>query len=53
MATRFELNDTLYVDAIVPPTETVFLWLGVSSTGRYISVMYNYFNNFHLIRLAY
>lgn len=26
----FELNDTLYAKAQVPPTEEVYLWLGVS-----------------------
>ena len=25
----FELNDTLYAKAEVPPTEEVYLWLGV------------------------
>ena len=25
----FELNDTLYAKAHVPPTEEVYLWLGV------------------------
>src|ERR1700709_2658840 len=29
----FELNDTLYAKAHIPPTEEVYLWLGVSSTG--------------------
>lgn len=27
--TIFELNDTLYAKALVPPTEEVYLWLGV------------------------
>jgi hypothetical protein len=27
--TTFELNDTLYAKAEVPPTEEVYLWLGV------------------------
>jgi hypothetical protein len=26
----FELNDTLYAKAHIPPTEEVYLWLGVS-----------------------
>lgn len=28
----FELNDTLFAKAHVPPTEEVYLWLGVCST---------------------
>lgn len=31
METVFELNDTLYAKALVPPTEEVYLWLGVSA----------------------
>ncbi len=27
--TTFELNDTLYAKAEVPPTDEVYLWLGV------------------------
>jgi Prefoldin subunit len=27
--TTFELNDTLFAKALVPPTEEVYLWLGV------------------------
>jgi hypothetical protein len=27
--TTFELNDTLYAKASIPPTEEVYLWLGV------------------------
>lgn len=27
--TTFELNDTLYAKAQIPPTEEVFIWLGV------------------------
>ncbi len=26
----FELNDTLYAKALVPPTEEVYLWLGAN-----------------------
>jgi Prefoldin subunit len=26
----FELNDTLYAKAHIPPTDEVYLWLGVS-----------------------
>jgi prefoldin subunit 5 len=29
METRFELNDTLFATASIPPTEEVYLWLGV------------------------
>jgi hypothetical protein len=29
----FELNDTLYAKAHIPPTEEVYLWLGVSCQG--------------------
>jgi hypothetical protein len=29
----FELNDTLYAKAHVPPTEEVYLWLGVGLPG--------------------
>ena len=28
--TAFELNDTLYAKALVPPTEEVYLWLGAN-----------------------
>jgi hypothetical protein len=28
----FELNDTLYAKAHIPPTDEVYLWLGVSSS---------------------
>ncbi|KAI9841378.1 MAG: peptide chain release factor 1 [Thelocarpon superellum] len=30
METTFELNDTLYAKAHVPPTEEVYLWLGAN-----------------------
>ena len=30
METAFELNDTLYAKALVPPTEEVYLWLGAN-----------------------
>jgi hypothetical protein len=29
--TTFELNDTLYAKAEIPPTDEVYLWLGVGS----------------------
>jgi hypothetical protein len=29
----FELNDTLYAKAHIPPTEEVYLWLGVGCLG--------------------
>jgi hypothetical protein len=29
----FELNDTLYAKAHIPPTEEVYLWLGVCLLG--------------------
>ena len=29
----FELNDTLYAKAHIPPTEEVYLWLGVGWLG--------------------
>ena len=28
--TTFELNDTLYAKALIPPTEEVYLWLGAN-----------------------
>lgn len=30
METTFELNDTLYAKAEVPPTDEVYLWLGAN-----------------------
>ncbi|KAF2429555.1 prefoldin subunit [Tothia fuscella] len=30
LETTFELNDTLYARALVPPTEEVYLWLGAN-----------------------
>ncbi|KAF2096513.1 Prefoldin, subunit 3 [Rhizodiscina lignyota] len=30
LETTFELNDTLYAKAMVPPTEEVYLWLGAN-----------------------
>lgn len=30
--TTFELNDTLYAKAEIPPTDEVYLWLGVGHT---------------------
>ncbi len=35
MKVNFELNDTLYARASVPPTESVYLWLGVISKDQY------------------
>lgn len=32
--TTFELNDTLFAKAEVPPTEEVYIWLGVSDLRR-------------------
>lgn len=32
--TTFELNDTLYAKATIPPTDEVYLWLGVSRHCR-------------------
>jgi prefoldin subunit 5 len=32
--TTFELNDTLYAKAEVPPTEEVYLWLGVRAVAH-------------------
>jgi hypothetical protein len=36
LETTFELSDTLYAKALVPPPNEVYLWLGVSciSKGR-------------------
>lgn len=31
LKTTFELNDTLYAEAELEDTDTVFLWLGVST----------------------
>lgn len=33
--TIFELNDTLYAKAAVPPTDEVYLWLGVCVPAPY------------------
>ena len=30
LETAFELNDTLYMKAEIPPTEEVYLWLGAN-----------------------
>lgn len=30
--TTFELNETLYTRANIPPTEEVYIWLGASET---------------------
>ncbi|KAL7619817.1 peptide chain release factor 1 [Parahypoxylon ruwenzoriense] len=30
LETTFELNDTLYAKALIPPTEEVYLWLGAN-----------------------
>jgi hypothetical protein len=30
LETTFELNDTLYAKALVPPTDEVYLWLGAN-----------------------
>lgn len=30
LETTFELNDTLYAKAVVPPTDEVYLWLGAN-----------------------
>jgi hypothetical protein len=32
--TTFELNDTLYAKAEIPPTDEVYLWLGVGILPR-------------------
>ena len=29
MTTKFELNDTLFAEALVPKTDIVYIWLGV------------------------
>ncbi len=34
LETTFELNDTLYAKAVIPPTNEVYLWLGVRSLER-------------------
>ena len=31
--TTFELNETLYAKANIPPTDEVYIWLGVSWIG--------------------
>jgi len=33
--TRFELNDTLFAKASIPPTDTVYLWLGANVMVAY------------------
>ena len=30
LETTFELNDTLYAKAVIPPTDEVYLWLGAN-----------------------
>ena len=35
-STTFELNDTLYAEAQLEDTDTVYLWLGVD-LGRFLS----------------
>lgn len=37
--TAFELNDTLYTKAQIPPTEEVYIWLGVRNS-RPLSCFY-------------
>jgi hypothetical protein len=40
--TTFELNDTLYAEAELEDTDTVYLWLGVSPfVNRVIATRYN------------
>ena len=34
--TAFELNDTLYTKAQIPPTEEVYIWLGVRFPAIFI-----------------
>jgi prefoldin subunit 5 len=35
LETRFELNDTLFATALIPPTEEVYLWLGANVMVAY------------------
>jgi len=35
LKTRFELNDTLYATASIPPTDEVYLWLGANVMVAY------------------
>jgi hypothetical protein len=37
MKTTFELNDTLYAEAELEETDTVYLWLGVRFSLKFIS----------------
>jgi hypothetical protein len=34
--TTFELNDTLYAKANIPPTEEVYIWLGVRKLHNHV-----------------
>lgn len=36
--TTFELNDTLYAKASIPPTDEVYLWLGVCQVSSLLSL---------------
>lgn len=40
--TTFELNDTLYAKAEIPPSEEVYLWLGVSISGPFAPLLVTY-----------
>jgi hypothetical protein len=41
MKVTFELNDTLYAEAELEETDTVFLWLGVRSFLLYLALLTN------------
>ena len=38
LTTTFELNDTLYAEAQLEDTDTVYLWLGVCFLGFYLPI---------------
>ncbi|RYP81765.1 hypothetical protein DL770_005822 [Monosporascus sp. CRB-9-2] len=40
--TTFELNETLYAKASIPPTDEVYLWLGRAKKRRQANVMLSY-----------
>jgi hypothetical protein len=39
LTTTFELNDTLYAEAQLEDTDTVYLWLGVCFLGFYLTIL--------------
>ena len=42
LKTTFELNDTLYAEAELEETDTVYLWLGVCPLPSFLNPIQNY-----------